>query len=280
MTDENHKGWLGELRATDSRTRRSAIWASGWFFCVLLSYFVIRPVRETMGTSDPQQLRWLFLGTFVAMLIAVPLYSYVVAIARQQQLIYIVYRFFMLNLLVFVAAMWMGGYGTDTSVSPWIARIFFVWVSVFSLFNTSVFWSVLADIFNSKQAKRLFGLIAACGTAGAICGSFISSVLATKIGVINLLWIPVVTIECGLFCATRMLRAHAMRDPSTVDSTSDREELDDSPSYWWWRPRRSAACVQFAVSGFDLHILVVQSVLRHSFLLRTGRLGSQHGRRR
>ena len=41
----------------------------------------------------------------------------------------------------------------------------------FNLLIISVFWSMMADIFSSTQAKRLFGFIAAGGTVGTIVGA-------------------------------------------------------------------------------------------------------------
>ena len=40
-----------------------------------------------------------------------------------------------------------------------MGRVFFVWTTVFALFNTSIFWCLMADAFRSEQAKRLFGFI-------------------------------------------------------------------------------------------------------------------------
>ena len=82
--------------------------------------------------------------------------------------------------------------------------MFFVWVNVFALFATSVFWSVLTDLLSSDQGKRLFGRIAAGGTVGAVTGSFLTSQIATRISTPALLLVPIVTIQLGLWCAWRL----------------------------------------------------------------------------
>ena len=57
----------------------------------------------------------------------------------------------------------------------WIARAFFVWLSVFNLFVVSVFWSFMADVFSPAQGVRLFGVIAAGGSTGAIVGPLMTT---------------------------------------------------------------------------------------------------------
>ena len=53
----------------------------------------------------------------------------------------------------------------------WIGRAFSIWVSVFNLFVVSVFWSMVVDVFDAEQGKRLFGSLpperrwAACGSS-------------------------------------------------------------------------------------------------------------------
>ncbi|MCM2373356.1 NTP/NDP exchange transporter [Aporhodopirellula aestuarii] len=181
---------------------RSAVgWATAWFFCILLAYLIVRPVRETMGSiGGTRQLQGLMLATFLVMLAAVPLYSSLVARLPRRWLVRVVYHFFAVCLVTFFLLMQLEA----EFVRTWTARAFFVWVNVFALFATSVFWSVLADLFSSNQGKRLFGMIAAGGTAGAITGSLLTSQLATQLSTGVLLLLPAVVIEAGLWCAWRL----------------------------------------------------------------------------
>ncbi|MEO1524468.1 MAG: MFS transporter [Planctomycetota bacterium] len=176
-------------------------WGAGWFFFVLLSYSVVRPVRETMGAiGGTKQLQGLMLVTFAVMLLAVPAYSALVNRLARRWLVRVVFHFFCLSLAGFSAGLAFG----SEPVRVWTARVFFVWVNVYGLFATSVFWSVLTDLFSSEQGKRLFGRIAAGGTIGAIAGSFLTSQIATRISTAGLLLVPILTIQLGLWCAWRL----------------------------------------------------------------------------
>src|SRR5690606_25864827 len=91
-----------------------------------------------------------------------------------------VYYFFIANILVFYAS--FTAYGDERDVMLWVARSFFVWISVFNLFVVAVFWSFMADIYTKEQSRRLFGIISAGGSAGAFLGPLITSLLAVPLG--------------------------------------------------------------------------------------------------
>jgi AAA family ATP:ADP antiporter len=139
-------------------------WSFAYFYFLLSSYYVIRPVRDEMGIiGGIDNLQWLFTATFVVMLAIVPLFGAASNHYPRQRLLPGVYLFFIANLVIFYFVFRMQA-GTD-----WTARIFFIWVSVFNLFVVSVFWSFMADLFSNAQGKRLFGLIAAwCRCSGVL----------------------------------------------------------------------------------------------------------------
>jgi AAA family ATP:ADP antiporter len=192
-------------RAVDLRPGEVAalLLSFAYFFCLLSGYYVLRPLREEMGiASGVEHLQWLFSGTFAAMLAAVPVFGWVVARLPRRRFVPLVYRFFAANILVFFALFTLdvGGVGT--------ARAFYIWVSLFNLFVVSVFWSVMADLFTNEQGRRLFGFIAAGGSAGALVGPSLTAALAVPLGPINLLLIAVVLLELAAQCA-RLLFRHA-----------------------------------------------------------------------
>jgi AAA family ATP:ADP antiporter len=178
--------------------RRAVAWSFAWFFCLLACYYILRPVRDEMGVAGGvRNLPWLFTATFLVMLVAVPVFGALVARLARRVFIPVVYHFFALNILAFWVALRYG----DPAL---VARVFFVWISVFNLFAVSVFWSFMADVFSSTQAKRLFGLIAAGGSAGALLGPLVTVAIVGWIGPANLLFVAAVMLEAAVFCAQRL----------------------------------------------------------------------------
>lgn len=184
---------------------RALLWSFAYFFCLLAAYYVLRPVRDEMGLAGGiKNLPWLFTATFVVMLAVMPLFGAIVARVPRQRFIPLVYHFFTANILIFWLLLTFKIAMLDT------ARVFFVWISVFNLFAVSVFWSFMADLYQSEQGKRLFGFIAAGGSAGALLGPLIAAGLAEPIGRANLLLIAALLLEAAVLCAMRLESAAAV----------------------------------------------------------------------
>jgi AAA family ATP:ADP antiporter len=148
-----------------------------------------------------KNLPWLFTATFVTLIVAQPLYGALVARLPRARFIPIVYHFFVANIVLFWLLLTLG-------IAPVIvARVFFVWVSVFNLFAVTVFWSFMADLFTAEQGKRLFGFIGAGGTAGGLLGPVITIGLSAPLGAVNLLIAAAVLLELAVFCVLRLERA-------------------------------------------------------------------------
>jgi len=185
-------------------------WACAYFFSLLCAYYILRPLRDEMGIAGGvKNLPWLFTGTFLGMLAAVPLFSAAVARYPRRVFIPLAYRFFALNILGFFALFW-SGIGTE-----WVARAFFIWSSVFNLFVISVFWSYMADLFRNEQGRRLFGFIAAGGSLGALAGPALTATLAGPLGTRNLLLVSAVLLEFAVLCVNRLNRWSAAQHPAS-----------------------------------------------------------------
>ena len=203
---------LARLVPATSEERRAALWSFAYFFTLLAGYYVLRPLRDQMGIAGGlRALPWTFTATFVTLLAAQPLYGALVAKLPRARFIPVVYHFFVANLALFWVLLTLG-------IAPVIvARVFFIWVSVFNLFAVAVFWSFMADIFTSEQGKRLFGFIGAGGTAGALLGPIITIGLSVPLGPTNLLIAAIVFLELSVLCVHRLERTANARQGAPSD---------------------------------------------------------------
>src|SRR6476469_5499692 len=191
--------WLARIVVVRPGEMRALLWSFAYFFCLLAGYYVLRPLRDEMGIAGGvKNLQWLFTATFFVMLAAVPVFGAIVARLPRKRFVPLVYHFFVLNIAIFWVLL------TLNIERVMVARVFFVWISVFNLFAVSVFWSFMADLFASEQGKRLFGFIAAGGSAGALAGPAITVALAVPLGPVNLLIIAAVLLELAVLCAHRL----------------------------------------------------------------------------
>jgi ATP:ADP antiporter, AAA family len=187
---------------------RALVLSFVYYFLILSSYYVIRPIRDDFGAAGGlENLPWMFTGTLVVMLIANASFSALVARFTRRRFIPIAYRFLIANLIIFFLLLLTISKGHQI----WVGRVFFVWTSVFNLFVVSVFWAFMVDVFTSDQGKRLFGFISVGGTLGAIAGAFITAALVRKLGAVNLLLVSAVLLELSAQCVRLFPRPEAGR---------------------------------------------------------------------
>ena len=207
--------WFQRAVPATAPERSAALWSFAYFFTLLAGYYVLRPLRDQMGIAGGvKNLPWLFTATFLSLLIAQPLYGALVARLPRVKFISIVYHFFVANLVLFWVLL------TFDVEKVIVARVFFVWVSVFNLFAVAVFWSFMADLFTAEQGKRLFGFIGAGGTAGALLGPVVTILLSAPLGPVNLLIAAAAFLEAAVFCVHRIERV--ANAPTDVDPRRER----------------------------------------------------------
>jgi ATP:ADP antiporter, AAA family len=189
------------LTFVERREVPSVVTAFFLFFCVLGGYFAVRPVRETVGTIlGRDRVANLWLATWIVSLAIVPVYGWVVAKIRRSVFLPLIYGF------VAVALAIVGAVLQAHPQSAAVAQFFYVFISVLSLFLVSVFWSFLVELFDSGQAKRLFPVIAAGGTAGALVGPLFTDFTARIIGNAGILFVG-----AALFVLAVLLQAILIR---------------------------------------------------------------------
>ena len=160
-----------------------AVVGSFLFVIVLMSaYYILRPVRDAMASDwTDAEVSWLWTLNFFISTAVVALYGVLVSRFRLRLLVPSIYGIFALTFLSFYA---LASTMADRTL---VDKSFYVWVSVFSLFHISVFWSFMSDLFSKEQAGRLFGIIAAGASVGGLIGPSIPSFFSASLGTDNLM---------------------------------------------------------------------------------------------
>ena len=191
-------------------------WSFGYFFCLLCGYYILRPVRDEMAIQGGvHNLPWMMTGTFVTLLAVTPLFGWLSARYSRYRLLLTVYTFFIANLVALYLVM------TSQQYIEWVARGFFIWLSVFNLFVVSVFWSFMADLFTPEQGARLFGVIAAGGSTGALFGPVLTT------GLTYVFPVPVLMLASAIFLLACMGCIYKLEAWSHERSLSHQENIGD-----------------------------------------------------
>ena len=161
---------------------RATLLSFSFVFLLMTAYFILRPVRDAMSSDwTDTELSWLWTSTFFFSFLAVSLYGEIISRIKFNYVVPGVYVFFSIS---FFAFNFLSLMLIDPDI---INKIFYVWLSVFSLFHVSVFWSFISNIFSKEQAPRLFGFIASGASIGAILGPSVPILFANQVGTMNLL---------------------------------------------------------------------------------------------
>jgi len=175
---------IQKLTKVEPHELRATLLSFLFVFVLMVAYFILRPVRDSLSSDWTNvQLSSLWTFTFVFSAIAVSIYGGVISRIRFKVIVPSVYAFFALTFVGFYLA------GTFLGENDVVNRMFYVWLSVFSLFHLSVFWTFMSGLYNKEQAKRLYAVIALGATAGAIVGPAIATFFGDNIGNLNLLLI-------------------------------------------------------------------------------------------
>mgnify|MGYP003320570761 FL=1 len=181
-------------RLSLSFTKESGL-AGLFFFLVLCSWYILRPVRNEMAVQNADILPYLLgVGAFV-MLLLNPIYSWLASQRNLRGVLVGCYSFFILNLLAFIV-LWEF---FELSSAVWLSQIFYVWCNVYSFFVVSIFWVVIINLFRGEGAANVFGVIAAGGSLGAFLGSEISKQLASTFNESGIIFFTLISILFLIF---------------------------------------------------------------------------------
>lgn len=222
-------------------------------FCMVLvlmaSYFVLRPVRDAMASDwSDTEVSFLWNLQFFVSIGIVALYGSLVSHIRFRLVVPLVYTVFACSFIAFFLI-------TPLFAEPTvIEKAFYIWVSAFSLFHVSVFWSLMSDTFSKEQGKRLFAIIASGASAGAMIGPLIPALFADQLGLDSLMLVAAsgLCMVVPLVLYLSYLKNHELN--ANTDSDSPQTSVESAPPSFqlggnWWR-----GFSEFAKSPYLLYI--------------------------
>lgn len=233
--------WLQKFVSVRPGELRALLTSCLYFYLVLCAYYIFRPIRNEMTIANGvENIQWLFMLGMLVLFAIMPIFGWLTGRYKTRQFMAYCTLFFAANLVIFFFLF-------NVEQRPlWVSRAFFVWVNVFNMFIVSLFWSFMNDVYSRAQSKRLFAFIAAGGTAGAISGPIITTLLVDTFGLSYLLLISAAVLSCSLFCINWLLRW-------------DNEEFDEQAEQTTAKIAHQPKDAALAGSAFDGLLLILKS---------------------
>lgn len=241
MSDAKPPAPIARLFSVQRSELTSVALSGAFFFFILLSYYLMRPVREAMGISrGADKLPLLMTGTLLAMLAVNPVFAWLVSRLPRRRFIPIVYRFFAGNLIAFFVLFHLlrnapAVGDAKPAALVYLGYAFYIWLSVFNLFVISVFWGFMSDFWGRDRGRRLFGVVGIGGTLGAIAGAYLAGTLRTGLGPTGAPWLKldgpqmmllaIIPLELAVQCMLRLSRRPEFSGPRAgVDGVQETRE--------------------------------------------------------
>jgi AAA family ATP:ADP antiporter len=157
-----------------------------YFFLVITSYYVIKPVRNSLFVErlGADNLPYVYIITALVVGIIIAFYSRFADRIGRQALLLGTAAFLASNLIFF---WWILRTGT-----LFASGAFYIWAKLYPLLLVSQFWLVANELFTTSQARRVFGVVGAGGIVGGVAGSAIAGAFATLVGSAQLLFVSAV----------------------------------------------------------------------------------------
>ncbi len=180
-----------------------------YFFITITCLYILKPIRSAifLEKSGFENLPYVWFITILVLMGVVSVYVRFTNKKRKNRLLIGTVLFFISNIFAF---WWLLTY-----VNFWaLPAIFYIWVSIFSIMSVTQFWTLSNDIFNTREAKRLFGFIGSGGILGGMTGGYVTGILVKSVGTINLLLVA----ACVLFFSVILIQWVWKRENSSPES--------------------------------------------------------------
>ena len=212
-----------------------------YFFFVITSYYVLKPIRESLALElGASRIPALNIFSMFSLLAANAGYSWIVGRFHRDQFIPWITRGFIVSLIGF----WVifGDFVQKpealaqpiSSVRILAIGFYFIWVNLFGLFSVSMFWSFVNDVFTREQGQRLYGTIGFGGLVGGLCGGLITAALVNILGTAKMFLVAAILLEPSVWC---MRLISGMSPPKTDESSATIEpasETHENPEAGAW----------------------------------------------
>src|SRR3984885_3138986 len=165
-------------------------------FTLLGAYYLLKTVRESLILAEggAEVKAYSSAAQAIILLGVVPLYGWITTRLNRNRLLRWTTLFFASNLLIFYL---VGHAGARIGV------VYYIWVGIFNVFTVAQLWAFATDLFSLEQGKRLFPLLGAGASAGAVAGAWIAGELIKSLGPYKIMLIAVAAL-CICAVLTRL----------------------------------------------------------------------------
>ena len=226
--------------------RNTVVLMFSYAFTVMTAYNIIQPVTRSAFIDDlgAESLPYVLLATGALIGVVMQLYASVITRLPRRWALPIV-QLAMTGMLMLFFLLFQG----DT---PWVSSGFYFFGQILGTLLLSQFWTLANDVYDPRQARRLFGFIGGGASLGGMAGSGLAVLLAGQIGTPGLLLASAAALTAAVGVVICILVTESGFEPRADDAgLAQRGGLTAALTLVRQEPslRRIASLVSFAAIG-------------------------------
>ena len=181
-------------------------------FLAMASYNILKPITRSkfIASFGAANLPWILLAAGVIIGALMHQYSRVISRVPRQAVVPVTLGGIVALQLAFWALLQTGWEVASAGL--------YVFAQALGVLLISQFWTLANDIYDARQAKRLFGFIGGGASLGGALGAGLTSALVAEIGSVNLLLVSAAALAC---CAGIVVLITRGQDASSLSPIDD-----------------------------------------------------------
>lgn len=162
---------------------RKAIPMFLYFAFTISTLYILKPIRSStfLTSHGSENLRYAYIGEGAFLIFFTFAYIHLSSWFKRKR------TFFSAATLFFISNVIGFWFLFHFRMAGWVPFLFYIWVAAYSITIVTQFWTLANDLFDPRQAKRLFGFILSGGSLGGVIGGLVTNQMAQQIGTENLL---------------------------------------------------------------------------------------------
>src|SRR6185436_3701779 len=208
---------IADVRAGEATT---ALLMFAYSFLAMTSYNIIKPITRSqfINSLGADNLPWVQFGSGMLIGVLMQGYSKVMTFVPRRWTVPVTQGGLVGLLLLFWFLFTQVG-------GEWISVGFYFLGLIFGLLTISQFWTIANDVYDARQAKRLFGLIGGGASLGGAMGAGLTTLLVEELGQNTMLIVSAAILAVCMGIVITVIKRESQAGASDASKTGEEESV-------------------------------------------------------
>ena len=210
--------WLAPIAEIRPGEGGTALLMFLYSFLAMTSYNIVKPVTRSQFITSlgADNLPWVQFAAGMVIGVLMQAYTKAIAAVPRRWTIPVTQA----GMIVLLVTFWV----LFTQVgAEWVSVGFYLYGLILGILLISQFWTLANDVYEPRQAKRLFGLIGGGASLGGATGAAITATLVSELGTTTMLLVSAAILAVCLLIVVRIVRSNERAGTSDAAKTGEEE---------------------------------------------------------